>query len=391
MHIMEDHVPYWLALWRVPRIGPVSFHKLLTHCEGDLPSLFALPSADLEKVGLKSAQIEKIKSFQRGMLSKSSPTSINRHVDEDLRWWHDSDNHHIVLCPESSYPSLLKEVAGAPPLLFVKGDVDTLAFPQIAIVGSRNPTRTGLDTAYNFSQHFARQGFITTSGLAKGIDGAAHQGALAAEGYTVAVLAHGLDQVYPRANQVLADKVVENGALVSEYPIGTGPRAEYFPRRNRIVSGMSMGVLVVEAAKKSGSLITAGEAVQQGREVFAIPGSIHNPLAKGCHELIRQGAKLVESGEHVVEELLPLLSTYQLGAVEVENGDCRELSSASKHGNYSEKSTEAQILSLLEHDPCNVDFVVSETGISVAEVNSALVMLELDGVIIGGNGGYLLA
>ena len=391
MHIMEDHVPYWLALWRIPRIGPVSFHKLLTYCEGDLPSLFALPSVDLEKVGLKSPQIEKIKSFQRSRLSKSSPTSINKQVDEDLRWWHDSDNHHIVLCQESSYPALLKEVAGAPPLLFVKGDVDTLAFPQIAIVGSRNPTRMGLDTAYNFSQHFARQGFITTSGLAKGIDGAAHQGALAAEGYTVAVLAHGLDQIYPRANQVLADKVVENGALVSEYPIGTGPRAEYFPRRNRIVSGMSMGVLVIEAAKKSGSLITAREAVQQGREVFAIPGSIHNPLAKGCHELIRQGAKLVESGEHVVEELLPLLSTYQLGAVEVENGDCRELSSALKHGHYPEKSAEAQILSLLEHDPCNVDFVVSETGISVAEVNSALVMLELDGVIIGTNSGYLLA
>ena len=391
MHITEDHVPYWLALWRVPRIGPVSFHQLLAHCEGDLPRLFALASAELEKIGLKPAQIKKIKEFQQDNLSKGCSGSISQGVGEDLRWWHNSDNHHIVLCQDAFYPPLLKEVTGAPPLLFVKGDLDTLAFPQIAIVGSRNPTRMGLDTAYNFSQHFARQGFITTSGLAKGIDGAAHQGALAAEGYTVAVLAHGLDQIYPRANQLLADKVVENGALVSEYPIGTGPRAEYFPRRNRIVSGMSLGVLVVEAAKKSGSLITAREAVQQGREVFAIPGSIHNPLVKGCHELIRQGAKLVESGEHVVEELLPLLSTFQLNAVEVENVDCQEQSTVSTNANYPKKSTEAQILSLLEHDPCNADFVVSETGISVAEVNSALIMLELDGAIISTNSGYLLA
>ena len=391
MHITEDHVPYWLALWRVPKIGPVSFHTLLTHCKGDLPSLFALPRADLEKMGLKPAQIKKLKEFQQDSLSKGYSASISKGVDEDLRWWHSSDNHHIVLCQEPTYPPLLKEVAGAPPLLFVKGDIDTLAFPQIAIVGSRNPTRMGFDTAYNFSQHFARQGFITTSGLAKGIDGAAHQGALAAEGYTVAVLAHGLDQIYPRVNQALADKIVENGALVSEYPIGTGPRAEYFPRRNRIVSGMSLGVLVVEAAKKSGSLITAREAVQQGREVFAIPGSIHNPLVKGCHELIRQGAKLVESGEHVVEELLPLLSTFELSAVEVVNGDCQALSAVSKNANYPKKSAEAQILSLLEHDPCNADFVVSETGISVAEVNSALIMLELDGAIISTNSGYLLA
>lgn len=391
MHIMEDHVPYWLALWRVPRIGPVSFHKLLERCENDLPRLFGLPSIDLEKMGLKPAQTKKIKEFQRARLSKDDSSDIYKQVNEDLRWWHSSDQHHIVLCLDSSYPPLLKEVAGAPPLLFVKGEVDTLAFPQIAIVGSRNPTRMGLDTAYNFSQHFARQGFITTSGLAKGIDGAAHQGALAAEGYTVAVLAHGLDQIYPRANQALADKIVENGALVSEYPIGTGPRAEYFPRRNRIVSGMSLGVLVVEAAKKSGSLITARESVQQGREVFAIPGSIHNPLAKGCHELIRQGAKLVESGEHVVEELLPLLSTFKLSAVEVVNGDVQGQSKVNKSGDYPEKSTEAQILSLMEHDPCNADFVVSETGISIAEVNSALVMLELDGAIISTNSGYLLA
>ena len=158
MHITEDQVPYWLALWRVPRIGPVSFHQLLTRCEGDLPSLFALPCAELETMGLKPAQINKIKEFQQDRLSIGCSASISKGVDEDLRWWHSSDNHHIVLCQESTYPPLLKEVAGAPPVLFVKGDVDVLAFPQIAIVGSRNPTRMGLDTAYNFSQHFARQG-----------------------------------------------------------------------------------------------------------------------------------------------------------------------------------------------------------------------------------------
>lgn len=403
MTITDDEKAYWLALWRVPRVGPILFHKLLAQCDNDLPRLFAQSSKSLRSLGLRDAQIEPIKQFQRDRSG-----SHGKAVDQDLRWLDSASAHHLVLYTENAYPSLLKEVAGAPPLLFAKGDTDVLAFPQIAIVGSRNPTRMGKDCAYNFAQHFAKQGFVTTSGLAMGIDGAAHQGALVAEGYTVAVLAHGLDQIYPRTNQGLADKIESSGVLVSEYPIGVGPRAEYFPRRNRIVSGMSLGVLVVEAAKKSGSLITAREAVQQGREVFAIPGSIHNPLAKGCHELIRQGAKLVENGEHVIEELLPLLQTYQLESTQLDfstpgdgsgvgsefgltngQGSIPVLANATR--SYGEKSTEAQILSVLEHEACSVDFVISETGLGVAEVNSGLIMLELDGAIVNSKGRYLLA
>ncbi|PCJ40715.1 MAG: DNA-protecting protein DprA, partial [Moraxellaceae bacterium] len=283
MIIKDDDKPYWLALWRVPRIGPVAFNTLLSQCEGDLPALFALSAAGLKAFGLQASQIECIKQFKRSIGSATFSSKLCNQVDDDVRWLESSEQHHLLLAvDENNYPPLLLQVAGAPPLLFVKGDKDALMFPQIAMVGSRNPTRLGKETAFEFAQYFARQGFITTSGLALGIDSASHQGALAADGFTVAVLAHGLDHLYPKANQMLADKITSQGALVSEYPIGTGPRPEYFPRRNRIVSGLSLGVLIVEGAKKSGSLITAREAAQQGREVFAIPGSIHNPLAKGC-------------------------------------------------------------------------------------------------------------
>jgi len=386
MKIKDDDKPFWLALWRVPRIGPVTFNKLLHHVGGDLRCLFSQAAIELKSLGLSPAQIDSVKQFR-----SVNGSVLSKLVDQDLRWLDSSDEHHLLLSVDGVYPPLLKEIDSTPPLLFVKGDVDTLAFPQIAIVGSRNPTRMGKDTAYEFARYFSGQGFITTSGLATGIDGAAHKGAVEAEGYTIAVLAHGLDQIYPKANKALADRVASCGALVSEYPVGVGPRPEYFPRRNRIVSGMSLGVLVVEAAKKSGSLITAREAVQQGREVFAIPGSIHNPLSKGCHELIRQGAKLVENGEHVVEELLPLLRTYRLDAAPLSAVPALDAMKTANNITYPSNSTESQILGVLEYEACSVDLVVSKTGISVAEVNSALVMLELDGVITSSNRGYLLA
>ncbi|OUS27359.1 DNA protecting protein DprA [Gammaproteobacteria bacterium 45_16_T64] len=391
MQTRDTNTPYWLAMWRLPRVGPVTFTKVLAHADNDLEYLFSQSVVDLKRCGFNDTQVELISGFYR-----DRQLSLGKQVDQDLQWLDASSQHHVVLNQDATYPPLLKEVIGAPPLLFVKGDLDTLAFPQIAIVGSRNPTRMGQDTAYKFAQHFAKQGFITTSGLARGIDGAAHQGALVAQGYTVAVLAHGLDQIYPKANQGLADQIAENGAMVSEYPIGVGPRAEYFPRRNRIVSGMSLGVLVVEAAKKSGSLITAREAAEQGREVFAIPGSIHNPLAKGCHEIIRQGAKLVEEGAHVIEELLPLLTVHNINkanavAKATPEGHSPVQKSCIKVHQYADKSTEIQVLKVIEHDACSVDFVVSETGLSVAEVNSTLILLELDGAIVSENGWYLLA
>lgn len=224
-------------------------------------------------------------------------------VEKDLRWLA-SPGCHMVHKTSRNYPPLLKEIHAAPFILFVQGNLARLADPQIAIVGSRNPTPVGCEIAAKFAYYFSNMGLTVTSGLALGIDGAAHKGALLGVASTIAVLGHGLDCIYPASHQELAGDILKaNGALVSEFPIGVSPLPSHFPRRNRIISGLTMGTLVVEAALKSGSLITAKLALEQGREVFAIPGSIHNPLAKGCHALIREGAKLVETTQDVLEEL----------------------------------------------------------------------------------------
>jgi DNA processing protein len=223
---------------------------------------------------------------------------------------------------DGRYPPLLREIPQAPPVLFVHGDPDCLRVPQLAMVGTRNPTPSGRETARQFAAHLAGAGMIITSGLALGIDAAAHQGALAGGGRTIAVMGTSLDRVYPAKHRDLARAIAERGALVSELPTGTPALAENFPRRNRLISGLALGVLVVEAALQSGSLITARLALDQGREVFAIPGSIHNPLAKGCHALIRQGAKLVETANDIVEEL---------GALAAVNGERRRTTQCDCH------------------------------------------------------------
>jgi len=346
--------------------------------------LFHQSASKLQSLGLKPNQIKLLHDF-----THQSQCTLRSQIQRDLDWLA-LDNNHILTRSDSRYPSLLSTIPSAPPVLFVKGDLDVLRFPQIAIVGSRHPTRQGKENAWQFAKHLVEKGFICTSGLAMGIDAAVHEGALAGDGYTVAVMAHGLDQIYPKRNQKLAEQVVESGVLISEYPIGVGPRAEYFPRRNRIVSGMSLGVLVVEAAKKSGSLITAREAIQQNREVFAIPGSIHNPLAKGCHELIRQGAKLVDSAEHLIEELSAIVGAHKqmelaLTGLDEEPGNSLHVK------DYPSGSVEEKLMNVLEYEPCSVDDLIQVTGLSVSEVNSALVMMELDGVISGTHQGYLLA
>lgn len=223
-------------------------------------------------------------------------------VDHAVTWSRQESNAILTLECEA-YPARLREIADAPLLLYVRGDVDWLSQPQLAMVGSRNASKAGLAIATDFAQHLSQQGITITSGLASGVDAAAHLGGLSGLGKTVAVVATGLDRLYPASNHALGVQVVEQGAMVSEYALGTQPKAHHFPQRNRIISGLSLGVLVVEAALKSGSLITARMAMEQGREVFAVPGSIHNVKAKGCHQLIKQGAKLVESGADVLEEL----------------------------------------------------------------------------------------
>lgn len=268
----------WLALSHCKGVGPATFHNYLFRD----PSLSVIPA-----------------NLQPDWSA----------VDRDLQWLQLNPHAHIITLLDCNYPSLLKKIANPPPILYVLGDIECLALPQIAIVGTRNPSSIGIQNAGYFSQQLVKMGFIITSGLAIGIDGFAHQGALEVQdGKTVAVLAHGLDSIYPGCHTNLAEQIKSNGCLVSEFAIGAPVVPGNFPRRNRIISGLSLGVLVVEAAFKSGSLITAGYAADQGREVFAIPGLINSAKVRGCHQLIRQGAKLVESAADVREELESLLN-----------------------------------------------------------------------------------
>lgn len=229
-------------------------------------------------------------------------------LDRDLAWLGGS-GHELLAYTDKRYPQRLREISASPPALFCIGDIGLLDAPQIAIVGARSATAAGLENAQAFAEALANRGLVITSGLALGIDGAAHRGALAAGGGTIAVCGTGLDRVYPAQHRDLAHAIAGHGLLISEFLPGTPPKAEHFPRRNRLISGLALGVLVVEAARESGSLITARLAADQGREVFAIPGSIHNPLARGCHQLIRQGAKLVETVDDVFVELAGVLGS----------------------------------------------------------------------------------
>lgn len=268
-------------------------------------------------------------------------------------------------------PELLQQLTGGPQTLHAIGDPDLLHLPSIAIVGSRNPTKGGADTAYRFSHHLARAGFCIVSGLAQGIDAAAHQGALDAGGKTVAVLGHGLDRIYPHSNTALATRIANAGTLVTEYPRGTPPRKGQFPERNRLISGLSLGTLVVEAARRSGSLITARLAGEQGREVFAIPGSIHNPLTRGCHELIRQGAHLVEIADDILNELAPLLKRV----MQNDGSETIQPEPPRYDGDY------LKLLDALGYDPQTADELGEKSGLTIGEVSSMLLILELDGAV----------
>ena len=303
----------------------------------------------------------------------------DRLVDSDLRWL---ETFGVALLPATSpdYPPLLRESPDAPAVLFVRGDIRILAEPQLAMVGSRNPTAGGLATARHFADFFARAGLTVTSGLALGIDAACHEGALAAGGPTVAVLGCGLDRIYPRNHEELAERISGHGALVSEFPPGTEPRAACFPQRNRIIAGLTHGTLVIEAAEKSGSLITARLAGVAGRDVFAIPGSIHNPLARGCHQLIRQGAKLIEGPEDVLCELKISL-TAQLVA------SSREEPSVADAGSPLLDKAYKILLDALAFEPASIDTLIERTGMNSESIASMLLILELDGHVAPHPGG----
>ena len=350
----QRSLAYYLALHLTPGVGPKTFARLLAQFD-DLETLFASPT------------------LATGISDRSRSALINPdwdRVEQDLQWFAESDRHILTL-NDPRYPELLKQIADPPSLLFVQGDVSLLSQWQIALVGSRNPSASGRDTAFEFSRYIAQGGLTITSGLAMGIDAAAHQGALAAQGKTIAVIGTGLDLVYPAKHKSLADDITTTGAIVSEFPLGTAPRAENFPRRNRIISGLSLGTLVVEAAVRSGSLITARMALEQGREVFAIPGSIHNPLSRGCHQMIREGAKLVEKAEDVLEEL-GALAGFQL-----------DLGSEQSSAELAQdEDSDYQILfEHLGYDPIQIDSLIERCGLTADIVSSMLLLLELQGQI----------
>jgi len=366
----DQDLRYWLALHRAPQIGALRYRKLLDNYDS-LADAFRAPVAQLRSLGLPAASIDYMRAPDW------------QAVDADMDWLAMPGNRIVRFC-DVAYPAALKQIADPPMLLFVRGDSEYLAHPQLAIVGSRNPTHTGRGLAREFAAYLASCGLTITSGLASGIDGAAHQGAIEAGGTTLAVTGTGLDRVYPARHRDLAHQIQENGALVSEFPPRTAPLPENFPRRNRIISGLSLGTLVVEAALRSGSLITARAALEQGREVFAIPGSIHNPLARGCHALIKEGAKLVETADDILEELasqfVALASTAVVGA--------GTLATETPHPEPGKLSAEyAQLLELIDYQAISVDQLVERSGLTPEEVSSMLLVLELDGYLVSGAGG----
>ena len=297
---------------------------------------------------------------------------------------------HILTWLDEAYPAMLMEAHSCPPVLYVKGSLDCLCLPQIAIVGSRNISRGGMDNTQSFGAQLAASGFGITSGLALGADAVAHRSALSVDGITIAVLGSGVDVVYPKRNARLYEDIIQNGgAVVSEFPLGTQPIAYNFPKRNRIISGLSMGVLVVEAALKSGSLITARLAKEQNREVFAVPGSIHNPLSRGCHALIKDGAKLVETAQDIVDELAGMIAfqRQKLNHAQFNLTSAPEISLSRTNGAQSESA----LLKYLDYDPISVDELVESSGKDVGSLLAELLQLEIEGAIIKNNNKYTLA
>ncbi len=369
MSISEDELAFWLALYHAPGIGAIRFQRLLK-LFGTPRALFAAGKAEWQAQGIRSAKLLKY---------LEAPNWFR--VEKDMYWLRKADQH-ILYQQHPYYPKRLTAIADAPPVLFIKGKPQSLNRAQIAIVGSRNPSHSGVNTAHDFSRSLATSGWGITSGLALGIDAASHQGALAAEGITLAVMGTGVDKIYPQRHAKLAEQICERGALISEFCIGTSPHPSHFPRRNRLISGLSLGTLVVEAALKSGSLLTAQQALEQGREVFAIPGSIHNPLARGCHKLLKQGAKLVETVQDITEELAvhqPESQTPNPVAMPTQTA-----------GNNQDLDHEYQ--QLLDYmsvgEPLSLDDLVERSALNTATLASMLLVLEMRGFVQSKHGSY---
>ncbi len=345
-----ESLPYWLRLTLIPGIGGETQRKLL--------AAFGLPET------IFSAN----RSSLRSVIGEKATSLLLDARNDDLIAtacaWSLCADQHIVNLSDPEYPQALLEIPDPPTILYVRGRLELLNRPALAIVGSRNPTPQGILNAERFAATFADAGLVVTSGLALGIDAAAHRGALSVTGATVAFIGTGIDRIYPARNRELALKIGTLGAIVSEFPIGTPVTASNFPRRNRLISGIARGVLVVEAAIESGSLITSRLAGEQGRDVFAIPGSIHSPQSRGCHKLIKQGAKLVETAQDVLEELH--WNTHSIAQVD---------------SSSDTQPAEHELLALMGFDPCGLDELAQRSGLTAESLSVMLLHLELSGHI----------
>lgn len=366
-HTMNNNeiLSLWLTLHKSAGVGPRAVALLLDHF-GSIENIFTAKRSELQDILANKPSI--VDAIRQGPRQEKLTDEFD---------WLAQTGHSLLTLDDPDYPPLLRELSDAPYLLFLSGSRELLGSTQLAIVGSRNPSPSGVQTTRDFAHTLAQTGFIITSGLAQGIDAAAHQGALSADGFTIAVAGTGIDRVYPKQHRELAHRIVDRGLLLSEFPLGTPPKRENFPLRNRLISGLAVGTLVVEAALRSGSLITARLAGEQGREVFAIPGSIHSPLSRGCHQLIRQGAKLVESAQDVIEEL----------------GSLTHFVLSNNTGKTDKKTniTDPEQITLLQHmgfDPVTVDMLVQRSGLTSDRICSMLSQLELSGDVANTHGGH---
>ena len=366
-----------LLVLRLPDVGVAGYWQLLELFESPLQFL-SQPVQSLRSL-LNPVAADMLTRFH----ADPEGSDVGQKLSAELAYIESQPNLHCLTNDSPLYPRLLREIPRPPPLLYVRGDPTCLSLPQLAIVGSRNPSGGGSENAERFAHFLAERGFAITSGLALGIDAAAHRGALRAGGKTIAVMGTGIDLIYPSRHRQLAQEIVDSGgALVSEFPLGTSSHASNFPQRNRIISGLSGGTLVVEAAVQSGSLITASYALQHDREVFAIPGSIHNPLARGCHQLIRQGATLVETAQDIVDQLAGLLS-YKRQEVRSAKTLQPELFGESVDAKPVTllSADEQSLLQALGYDPLPVDLLAERTGLDVGNLSAQLIGLEIKGLI----------
>lgn len=377
----DEELRQWLNLYHLPTLSISLFPRLLHAFKTPAGIL----NADIETLaahGVSPALAQEIYHCDKS--AEALPKTVAA-----LRWAEGTEQH-IITITDALYPPLLREIPDPPPLLFVTGKLESLLIPQIAIVGSRRCSVDGREVAMAFAEDLARRGLAICSGLALGIDSAAHAGAVKVGGVTVAVQGTGADTIYPKPNQLLAARIRECGALLSELPLGSSPHAAHFPRRNRIISGMSLGVIVVEAALQSGSLITARLAMEQNREVFAVPGSIRNPLSRGTHRLIRDGVTLLETSDQVLEQLASLVEGH-IAAIRMS----REGTASGGHDAATLTATpltgeQRMVLKAVGYDPASVDTLVERTGLAASEVQSVLLTLELNGTVNCVAGRYTL-